>query len=103
MKTKENMINETRILKENTDYSKYAFPVTKIIYSSDHKYRFVILKEDIHMFSYRLELLMSINDKINQYEWNSPCCSMSHSLFYSEEDAINDIKLTEEYEKYFNL
>ena len=75
-----------------------VFEVIDVIYNDDKTKRFIILKENENTYSYRLEFLMKIDD---DYKWNPPCCSMSHSIFISKKDAINDLKLTEAYEKYF--
>ena len=75
-----------------------TYEIVEIIYDSSNTRRFIIIKESENMYSYRLEFLIKVN---NEYKWNPPCCCMSHSIFISKSDAINDLKLTDAYEKYF--
>ena len=80
------------------DQINEVFEIIDIIYNKDKSKRFIILKENENMYSYKIQFLMKID---GETIWSSPCCSMSHSIFIDYQDAINDLKLTEEYEKYF--
>ena len=60
------------------DQINEVFEIIDIIYNKDKSKRFIILKENENMYSYKIQFLMKID---GETIWSSPCCSMSHSIY----------------------